>query len=113
MMSIHNIMKRILLSAAAFAALSILPAAAQNPQQAYSEYAPDYHYVPTAENIASRQDFADRRFGIFLHWGLYSMFAQGEWYMQNAGISYAEYSKAASCSCPASARSTFWRRLHH
>lgn len=53
-------------------------------------------YVPTPENLQSRQDFADMRFGIFLHWGLYSMFAQGEWYMQNAGIPYAEYSKAAS-----------------
>ena len=53
-------------------------------------------YTPTPENLASRQEFSDLRFGIFLHWGLYSMFAQGEWYMQNAGIPYAEYSKAAS-----------------
>lgn len=53
-------------------------------------------YVPTPENLQSRQEFSDMRFGIFLHWGLYSMFAQGEWYMQNAGIPYAEYSKAAS-----------------
>lgn len=53
-------------------------------------------YVPTPENLQSRREFSDMRFGIFLHWGLYSMFAQGEWYMQNAGIPYAEYSKAAS-----------------
>ena len=43
-------------------------------------------YTPTAENLESRKEFADMRFGIFLHWGLYSTFAQGEWYMQNAGI---------------------------
>ena len=95
-------MRRTLLSLSLLAA-SLLPSFAQSAQD----------YTPTAENIASRQDFAERRFGIFIHWGIYSMFAQGEWYMQDAGISYNEYSKAASCSCPASARSTFWRRLHH
>ena len=35
-------------------------------------------YTPTAENLQSRKEFADMRFGIFLHWGLYSTFAQGE-----------------------------------
>lgn len=28
------------------------------------------HYNPTAENLASRKDFQDAKFGIFLHWGL-------------------------------------------
>lgn len=80
-------MKRLFL-AAALAATSLFGAHAQTP------------YEPTAENLASRQDFADRRFGIFLHWGLYSMIAQGEWYMQNAGITLEEYSKMASAFYP-------------
>ncbi|MEA1648641.1 alpha-L-fucosidase [Nitrospirillum sp. BR 11164] len=29
-------------------------------------------YTPTAENLAARQWFQDARFGVFLHWGLYS-----------------------------------------
>ena len=37
-------------------------------------------YEPSAENLRSRAEFADMKFGIFLHWGIYSMFAQGEWY---------------------------------
>ena len=65
-------------------------------------------YTPTPENLASRQEFSDFRFGIFLHWGLYSMFAQGEWYMQNAGIPYAEYSKAASGFYPARFNAREW-----
>ena len=65
-------------------------------------------YVPTAENLQSRREFADMRFGIFLHWGLYSTFAQGEWYMQNAGIPYAEYSKAASGFYPARFDAAQW-----
>lgn len=57
-------------------------------------------YVPTAENLASRQEFADAKFGIFLHWGIYSQFAQGEWYLQNAGIHRDEYAKAADAFYP-------------
>lgn len=30
------------------------------------------------ERLAARKAFADLEFGIFLHWGLYSTFAQGE-----------------------------------
>lgn len=52
-------------------------------------------YVPTEENLQSRKEFAEDRFGIFIHWGIYSMFAQGEWYLQNAGLNRDEYAKAA------------------
>lgn len=57
-------------------------------------------YVPTAENFEARQDFSDSKFGIFLHWGLYSLFAQGEWYMQNADIDNREYAKAMDAFYP-------------
>lgn len=52
-------------------------------------------YVPTESNLQARKAFADHRFGIFLHWGIYSMFGQGEWYMNNAGLDRQEYAKAA------------------
>ncbi len=58
------------------------------------------NYVPTAENIKSREAFAEDRFGIFIHWGIYSMFAQGEWYLQNAGLNRDEYAKAADAFYP-------------
>ena len=32
--------------------------------------APAQTYKPTAENLQSRQEFRDAKFGIFLHWGL-------------------------------------------
>ena len=57
-------------------------------------------YVPSEENIKSREAFADDRFGIFIHWGIYSMFAQGEWYLQNAGLNRDEYAKAADAFYP-------------
>ncbi|MDO4511706.1 MAG: alpha-L-fucosidase [Bacteroidales bacterium] len=57
-------------------------------------------YVPSEENLRSRAEFADMKFGIFLHWGLYSMFAQGEWYLQNSGTHHAEYAKSADAFYP-------------
>ena len=35
-------------------------------------------YQPTEENLKARQEFRDKKFGIFLHWGLYAMLATGE-----------------------------------
>ena len=52
-------------------------------------------YVPAKENLDARAVFEEMRFGIFIHWGIYSMFAQGEWYL-NSGLADAEYQKAAS-----------------
>ena len=57
-------------------------------------------YQPTPENLKAREEFADARFGVFIHWGIYSMFAQGEWYMQNAGLNRDEYAKAADAFYP-------------
>lgn len=57
-------------------------------------------YVPSPENLQSRQQFQEDRFGIFIHWGIYSMFAQGEWYLQNFPIDKNEYAKAADAFYP-------------
>lgn len=51
-------------------------------------------YVPTPENLQNRKEFAESRLGIFIHWGLYSTFAQGEWYLNNASVDAREYAKA-------------------
>lgn len=52
-------------------------------------------YTPSDGNLKARQEFADSKFGIFLHWGIYSTFAQGEWYLHKSKLSHAEYKKAA------------------
>lgn len=58
-------------------------------------------YVPTDENLKARREFSDMKFGIFLHWGIYSMFGQGEWYLHNASLDHKEYAKAAAGFYPA------------
>ena len=57
-------------------------------------------YQPSPENLQARQMFQDNKFGIFLHWGIYSMMAQGEWYLQSKDINNKEYAKFAAGFCP-------------
>ena len=66
------------------------------------------HYQPSSENLNSRRAFAADRFGIFLHWGIYSIFGQGEWYMQNANIDHREYAKAANAFYPHAFDANAW-----
>lgn len=70
-----------------------------NAQTTTSTCSNDSHYEPTAENIKARNNFSDSRFGIFLHWGIYSTFAQGEWFL-NYGPNKDEYAKAADAFYP-------------
>ena len=57
-------------------------------------------YVPSPENLESRQQFAQDRFGIFIHWGIYSMLANKEWVMQHQGLEFNEYSQIAGGFSP-------------
>jgi alpha-L-fucosidase len=42
---------------------------------------------------AARQWFADAKFGLFMHYGLYSLLGRGEWVMLRERIPVAEYEK--------------------
>ncbi|MEO7768868.1 MAG: alpha-L-fucosidase [Ferruginibacter sp.] len=50
-------------------------------------------YTPAAENLKARQDFRNDRFGLFIHWGPFSIPADGEWVMNNKRISFKNYSR--------------------
>lgn len=88
--------------------LSAVLAASLYAMSAIGVSAQEVPYLPTPENMESRQEFSDMKFGIFLHWGIYSMFGQGEWYMQNANIDWREYEKAASAFYPARFDANAW-----
>ena len=57
-------------------------------------------YVPTSANLQARADFQQHRLGIFLHWGIYAVYAQGEWYLQTAGLNKDDYAVAAESFNP-------------
>ena len=65
------------------ATLMTAPAAAQ------------YRYEPAPANLAARAWFQDAKFGLFIHWGVYSLLQDGEWVMQNRGIRASEYETLA------------------
>ena len=53
-----------------------------------------------AERATARAWFRDARFGMFIHWGVYSQLGQGEWGMENRGIPVATYEWLASAFNP-------------
>lgn len=70
--------------------------------------AEEQRYQPSESNLKARETFRDHGFGVFLHWGLYSMFAQGEWYLHNNNLDHREYAKAASGFYPADFDAKRW-----
>jgi alpha-L-fucosidase len=50
-------------------------------------------YQPTAANLESRRWFQDAKFGLFVHWGVYSVLGDGEWVMNNRRIPARDYEK--------------------
>ena len=53
-------------------------------------------YKPSPENLEARAWFQEARFGLFVHWGVYSILGDGEWVMNNQNISVSEYEKLPS-----------------
>jgi len=50
-------------------------------------------YTPTPENLKAREWFQDSKFGMFIHWGVYSVLGDGEWVMNNQRIDRQTYQK--------------------
>ena len=65
-------------------------------------------YVPSAEAVASRKAFQDAKFGVFIHWGVYSMLADGECVMHDKGIDYEDYSRLPGGFFPSKFNAAEW-----
>ncbi|HEV8453455.1 MAG TPA: alpha-L-fucosidase [Gemmatimonadales bacterium] len=64
-----------------------------------------------AERLAAREWFRDARFGLFIHWGVYSLLGQGEWVMQNRELSITSYEWLASTFDPVKFAARDWVAL--
>ena len=64
-----------------------------------------------ADTERIREEFQDRKFGIFLHWGIYSMLADGEWVMHNRSLDRDEYAKLAGGFCPSRFNANEWAKI--
>ncbi|MEB0263538.1 MULTISPECIES: alpha-L-fucosidase [unclassified Mucilaginibacter] len=65
-------------------------------------------YTPTAENQAQRQKFQDMKFGLFIHWGIYSILGDGEWVMHDKKIPYDSYKRLAGFFNPLEFNAKEW-----
>lgn len=59
----------------------------------------------------AKEHFDDSRFGVFIHWGIYSMMARGEWVMQVENLDYQEYARLAGGFYPSRFDAAEWARI--
>jgi alpha-L-fucosidase len=52
-------------------------------------------YQPSKSNLDARSWYQDAKFGMFIHWGIYSELGSGEWVMQEHHIPVSDYEKLA------------------
>src|SRR5271157_2005023 len=75
----------------ATSALAIVVAAiaifAAHPASAQTDY------QPSSENLQARREFQDMKFGMFIHWGVYSVLGDGEWILHNRKLKLDEYNR--------------------
>ncbi|PKQ45270.1 alpha-L-fucosidase [Confluentibacter flavum] len=69
------------------------------------------NYVPTTENLEARKWFDEAKFGLFIHWGVYSILGDGEWVMNNQNISIEEYEKLPSFFNPIEYNAEEWVKM--
>ena len=71
----------------------------------------DDSYTPSAANLAAREWFRDAKFGLFVHWGVYSTLADGEWVMQIRKIPVATYERLPQLFNPTEFNAEEWVSL--
>lgn len=95
-----------ILGLGAVAASGISSIAAQNPQNLGPE-------TPAAKADRERRMkwWHEAKFGMFIHWGLYSVLGRHEWVMEMEGIPAQEYEKLAKRFIPKPGFARDWARL--
>jgi alpha-L-fucosidase len=68
-------------------------------------------YVPAPANLENRDWFQDAKFGLFIHWGIYSVLGVEEWVMEKQAIDRATYERVASFFNPVEFDAGEWVRL--
>src|ERR1041385_5954664 len=68
-------------------------------------------YKPSESNLKARQWFQDSKFGLFIHWGVYSVLGEGEWVMNNKKMPIPEYEPLAARFNPTEFDAASWVAL--
>jgi alpha-L-fucosidase len=68
-------------------------------------------YQPSPENLKARQEYQDEKFGMFIHWGVYSVLGDGEWVFHNRKLKVEEYNRLPSFFDPEKFDAKTWVAL--
>ncbi len=68
-------------------------------------------YTPSLSNLENRKWFEESRFGVFIHWGVYSVLGDGEWVMNNQKFGLEEYSLLPSFFNPIAYDAKEWAKI--
>ena len=68
-------------------------------------------YQPTPENLQARREFQDMKFGMFIHWGVYSVLGDGEWVFHERHLKVDEYNRLPSFFDPEKFDAPTWVAL--
>jgi alpha-L-fucosidase len=68
-------------------------------------------YGPEAWNLQAREKFAEQRYGVFIVWGLYAYYAQGECYMLQRKIDRDAYERIVDGFYPSKFNAREWVRI--
>ena len=68
-------------------------------------------YQPSPENLKNREWFQNAKFGLFIHWGVYSVLGDGEWVMNQQQIPIKAYEKIPSFFNPTDFDPAAWVRM--
>jgi len=93
--------------AATAAALSTMNCARQEAPKP----APEEAEVPPPDHERRIAWWREAKFGMFIHWGLYSVLGRHEWAMENEGIPVAEYEQLAKQFKPKPNAARDWAKL--
>src|SRR6188508_3165224 len=68
-------------------------------------------YEPAPENLKNREWFQQAKFGLFIHWGVYSVLGDGEWAMNNQQIPIKTYEKLPAFFNPTEFDAKAWVQM--
>ena len=68
-------------------------------------------YQPSESNLKAREWFQDAKFGMFIHWGVYSVLGNGEWVMNTEKIPVSQYEMLPARFNPVKFDAAEWVRI--
>jgi alpha-L-fucosidase len=93
-----------------FALMTVALATLGNGHAVHAQAVATGDQVPE-KRAAARGAFQDDRFGLFVHWGVYSLVGEGEWVMEHDKLPIHEYNKLPARFNPIRFDADVWAKL--